>query len=89
VIVYGLVTADTVVQVPAPLGLKRRLYPVAAPWVPSAAGAVQATASFVVVPSGGGATAVIAGALGAYGPSAVVVSVLVADHALAPAAFEL
>jgi len=87
--VYGLVTPDNVVQVPAPVGLERRLYPVAAPWVLSIAGAAQVTVSLLFVPSGGGATLAIAGAFGAYGPAVAVVSVLVADHALVPPAFEL
>ncbi len=63
--VYGLVTPDKVVQVPAPAGLERRLNPVAAPCVPSVAGAVQVTVNFEFVPSGGGRTPVIAGAFGA------------------------
>ena len=53
---YGLVTPVTTVQVPAPVGLERRLYPVAAPCVPSTAGAGQIAVSFVFVPSGGAAT---------------------------------
>jgi hypothetical protein len=65
------------------------LNPVAASWVLSIVGSVQVTQSLVVVPSGGGATLVIAGAFGAYGPAAAVVSVLMADHALVPAALEL
>jgi hypothetical protein len=77
-----------VVQVPAPWGLDRKLYPVAALCVPSTAEAVHATMSLELVPSGGGATLVIAGAFGAYGPVVDVVSVLMADHALVPAAFE-
>jgi hypothetical protein len=89
VIVYGLVTPDTVVHVPAPVGLERTLYPVAAPWVPSTAGAVQVAVSFVFVPSGCGATPAIAGAFGANVPAEAVVSVLVVDHALVPVAFEL
>ena len=88
-IVYGLVTPDTTVQVPAPAGLERRLYPVAAPWVPSIVGAVHATLSLLFVPSGGGAMLATVGAFGAYGPAEAVVSVLVVDQALAPAAFEL
>jgi len=40
---YGLVTPDTVVQVAAPVGLDRRLNPVAALCVLSIAGAVQVT----------------------------------------------
>ena len=82
-------TPDTVVQVPAPAGLERTLNPVAAPCVPSVAGAVQATVNLEVVPSGGGMTPVIAGALGANGPAEAVVRVLVADQALEPAAFVL
>ncbi len=62
------------------------MYPVAAPWVLSVVGAVQLTKSLALVPSGGGATAVIDGAFGANGPEAVV-SVLPADHALVPATF--
>jgi hypothetical protein len=62
--VYGLVTADTVVQLPAPDGLERRLYPVAAPCVPSTDGAVQVTMSFEFVPSAGGVPLMIAGAFG-------------------------
>jgi hypothetical protein len=65
------------------------LNPVAAPWVLSIAGAVQVTVSLVLVPSTGGATLAIAGAFGAYGPAADVVSVLMADHALVPVASEL
>jgi hypothetical protein len=57
----------------------------------SIAGAVQVTASLVLVPSAGGATPATAGAFGAYGPpaAAAVVSVAVADHGLVPVAFEL
>ena len=52
--VYGLETPVTGVQVPAPVGLQRRLYAVAAPWVLSAEGAVQVTVSWLVIPFGGG-----------------------------------
>ena len=76
-------TPDTVVQVPAPDGLDCRLDPVAALWVPSTAGAVQITVRSLppacandTVPGG-------------FGAAMAVVSVLVADHALVPAVFEL
>jgi hypothetical protein len=59
-----MLTPDTVVHVPAPVGLVRTLYPVAAPWVPSTAGADQVMASLDVEPSGGGVTLAIAGAFG-------------------------
>src|SRR5580658_6356500 len=85
--VKGLVTPDSVVQVPAPDGLERKLYPVAAPCVLSVAGAVQVTVSLEFVPSGGGVTLAIAGAFGAYGPADAVASVLVTDQALVPVAF--
>ena len=45
--------------------------------------------SFAVVPSAGGATPVIVGAFGTDGPVVAVIVVLLADHALVPAAFEL
>ena len=80
----GLTTPDTVVQLPAPEGLKRRLYPVAAPCVLSVPGAVQVMASSLLVPSGSAATLAITGAFGAYSPTEAVVSVLVADQALVP-----
>jgi hypothetical protein len=89
VIAYGLATFETVVQVPAPEGLKRRLNPVAAPWVLSIAGAAQVMVSLVFVPSGGAATLEIAGAFGAYGPATAVVIVRMADQALVPVVFEL
>jgi hypothetical protein len=81
--VYGLVTPDTVVQVPAPDGLDRKLNPVAALCVLSIAGAVQVTVRLLPVPCASDA------ALGVFGAAAAVVSVVVADHALAPAAFVL
>ena len=59
----------------------------AAPWLPSVAGAGQVTASLVAVPSGGAANLVIDGAFGAKGPAAVVVSVLMGDQAVVPALF--
>jgi hypothetical protein len=65
------------------------LYPVAALCVLSSAGAVHVTESLVLVPSTGGATPEIAGAFGGYVGVVDVVSVLVADHALVPAAFTL
>ena len=80
---YGLVTPDTVVQVPAPEGLDRRLKPVAALCVLSTAGAVQVTVRLLPVPCASDA------ALGVFGAAVAVVSVLVADHALVPAVFEL
>jgi hypothetical protein len=82
------VTPDTVVQVPAPEGLDRKLNPVAAPCVLSIAGAVQVTVRSLPLPCASDAAP---GAFGAYGPAATpaVVSVLVADHALVPATFEL
>ncbi len=80
---YGLVTPDTVVQVAAPEGLDRRLNPAAAPCVLSIAGAVQATVSALPVPRASDT------ALGMLGAAAAVVSVLVADQALKPVAFEL
>ena len=79
--VYGLVTPDTVVQVPAPDGLERRLNPVAAPCVLSTAGAVQVTVTLLPVPC---ASDGAPGALGTNCPA--VVSVLVADHAPVPVA---
>ena len=45
--------------------------------------------SLEVVPSAGGATLAITGAFGAFDPVDAVVSVVVADHALVPAAFAL
>lgn len=51
-------------------------------------GAVQTTVSTLLVPSGDGAIEVIDGAFGTDAAEAVD-SVLVADHALAPAAFRL
>ncbi len=80
---YGLVTPDTVVQVPAPDGLERRLNPVAAPCVLSTMGAVQATVRLLPVPC---ARDGAFGAFGANGPP--VISVLVADQAPAPTASE-
>jgi len=80
--VYGLVTPATVVQVPAPEGLDRRLNPVAALCVLSIAGAVHVTVRSLPVPCA-------SDALGVFGAAVAVVSVLVADHALAPAALEL
>ena len=74
---------DTVVQVPAPEGLDRRLKPVAASCVLSAADAAQVTVRLPPVPC------VSDAAPGAFGAAVAVVSVLVADHALVPVAFEL
>ena len=69
---YGLATPVTVVQVPAPEGLDRRLKPVAAPCVLSIAGAVQVTVRSLPAPCASD------GALGAFGAAVAVVSVLVA-----------
>jgi hypothetical protein len=80
---YGLATPVTVVQIPAPEELDARLNPVAAPCELSTAGAVQVTERLLPVPCASDA------ALGVFGAPAAVVSVLMADHALAPAAFEL
>jgi hypothetical protein len=81
--VYGLVTVDAIVQVPAPEGLDRRLKPVAALCVLSIAGAVQVTVRLLPVPCASD------GAPGTFGAAAAVVSVLVADHVLVPVTFEL
>ena len=78
--VYGLVTPDTVVQVPAPDGLDRRLKLVAALCVLSIAGAVQVTLRLLPVPCASDT------AFGVFGKAVAVVSVLVADHALVPMA---
>jgi len=59
------------------------LNPVAAPCVLSTAGAVQVTIRSLPVPCASDA------ALGVFGAAVTVVSVLVADHALVPVAFEL
>jgi hypothetical protein len=82
---YGLVTPDTSVQTPAPDGLDCRLKLVATPWVLSTAGAVQVTTRLLPVPWASDTPA------GMFGICAIaaVVSVLVADHALVPAVFEL
>ncbi len=79
---YGLVTPDTVVQVPAPEGLDRRLNPVAALCALSTAGAVQVTVRSLPPPCASNAAA------GVFGAAMAVVSVLLPDHALAPALFE-
>ena len=76
-------TPVTVVQVLAPDGLDRRLNPVAALCVLSVVGATQGTVRLLPAPSASDTP------LGMFGASAVVVSVLVADHALKPAVFEL
>jgi hypothetical protein len=81
--VYGLVTPDTTVQVPAPEGLDRKAYPVAAQCVLSTVGAAQVTVRSLPEPCAS------AGALGVLGAAVAVVSVVVADHALEPALFEL
>jgi hypothetical protein len=47
---YGLLTPDTNVQVPAPEGLNCRLYLVAAPCVLSTAGAGQVTVMLLPAP---------------------------------------
>jgi hypothetical protein len=83
--VYGLVTPGIIVQVPAPVGLDLTAKAVAALCEPSAAGAVHVTVRLLPVPCTSVAAPV---ALGANGPPAAVVIVLVADHALAPVAFE-
>lgn len=75
-------TADTVVQVLAPEGLDRRLYPAAALCVLSTAGAIQVTVRLLPVPCANDAAA------GVFGAAVAVVSVLVADHALVPAVFD-
>ena len=79
-------TPDTDVQVPAPAGLDRRLYVLAALCVPSVAGAAQVTVRFVPLPW---ASVAAAGVFGALGVATAVVSVLVADQTLAPAALKL
>ena len=79
-------TLGKVVQVAVPAGLDRRANPVAASCVPSTAGAVQVTVRSLPVPC---TSETALGAFGACGPAEAVVSVLVVDHALAPAAFEL
>ena len=79
---YGLVTPDTIVQLPAPDGLDRRLNPVAALCVLSVAGAAQVTIRVLPGPCA-------SDGLGAFGAAAAVARVLVADHALVPAEFEL
>ena len=81
---YGLVTPATIVHVPAPEGLDRTLNPAAAPCVLSTAGAIQVTVRSLPAPC---ASDSALGVFGANGPA--VVSVLVADHALVPAVFEL
>ena len=55
--------------------------------MPSTVGAVQATVSLLVVPSGGGAAELIDGAFGTAAPEAVVQwsALPLADHAPAPA----
>jgi hypothetical protein len=75
---------DTVVQVPAPEGLDRRLNPVAAPCALSIAGFIQITV-MAALPG----PWVRSAALGAFGAVVAVVAVLVADHALLPAGFVL
>jgi hypothetical protein len=82
---YGLVTPDTNVQTPAPDGLDCRLKLVATPWVLSTAGAVQVTTRLLPAPW---ASDTAAGMFGICAIAAVV-SVLIADHALVPAVFEL
>jgi hypothetical protein len=77
------VTPDTVVQVPAPAGLDRRANPVAAPCVLSIAGAVQVTVRSLPAPCASDTP------LNVFGAAVAVESVLVADHALVPVAFEL
>jgi hypothetical protein len=62
--VYGLVTPDTVVQVVAPVGLDRRLNPLAALCVLSPAGAVQVTVRALPVPCASNAAL---GVFGMYG----------------------
>ena len=79
-------TPVTVVQVPAPEGLDRRLNTVAALCVLSIAGAVQVTVRVLPVPRARDAAP---GAFGTYGPAVAVKSVLVTDHALTPVAFVL
>jgi len=76
------VTPVTVVQVPAPEGLDRRLNPVAALCVLSTTGFVQVTVRSLPIPCA-------SDALGEFGAAAAVVRVLVADHALVPMGFEL
>ncbi len=73
---------DTVVQVPAPEGLDRRLKLAAALCVLSTAGAAQVTVRLLPAPCANDA------APGTFGAAVAVVSVLLADHALAPALFE-
>jgi len=80
---HGLVAPVTMVQAPVPDGLYRRLNPVAALCVLSAAGAAQLTVRVVPAPCASDA------ALGVFGAAAAVVSVMGDDHALPPAAFVL
>ena len=75
---------DTVVHVPAPDGLDRKLKPVAVPCVLSAAGFSQITV-IAVLPG----PCVRIAAAGAFGAIVAVASVVVADHALLPAALAL
>jgi hypothetical protein len=80
---YGLVTFGTAVQVPAPEGLDCRLNQAAAPCVLSTVGAVQLTMRSLPGPCASD------GAAGVFGFAVPVISLLVADHGLVPAAFAL